>query len=100
MVCLLSGASFVAQGQAAPAPKIFPEPREIEARSSRFTLDPLRRPRRCPIRPLRNDVELSQFLVAELVDKHGLALKTLQVSKLPDTGHFILMGDDEEPFCP
>jgi hypothetical protein len=50
-----------------------------------------------PRQASRGDRELSQFLVAELVDKHGLALKTLPVSKLPDAGSFILMGTMENP---
>src|SRR5271157_425098 len=37
---VLPWACFLAQGQTAPASKIFPEPREIEARSGRFALDP------------------------------------------------------------
>ena len=93
---VLPWACFLAQGQTAPASKIFPEPREIEARSGRFALDPSV-PLLVPDKATRNDVELGQFLVAELVDKHGLALKTLQVSKMPGTGPFILMGTMKNP---
>jgi len=50
-----------------------------------------------PRQASRQDRELSQILVAELVDRHGLALDTLQVAKLPGTGPFILIGTVENP---
>jgi len=93
---LTSCACLFVNGQTAPAPKIFPEPREIEARNGRFTLEPSV-PELVPRQASQEDGELSQFLVAELVDKHGLALETLQVSKLPVAGPFILIGTAENP---
>jgi hypothetical protein len=43
------------------------------------------------------DSELDQFLVDDLVDKHGLAHKTQEASRLPATGPFIQMGTAEDP---
>ena len=93
---MLSCACFLAQGQAASAPKIFPAPREIEARSGRFTLEPSV-PVLVPAEASPEDFKLAEFLVAELVDKRGLALRTRPASKLPPTGPFILIGTVGNP---
>jgi hypothetical protein len=82
---VLSCACLFANGQGAVVPKIFPEPREVEARRGRLTLEPSV-PVLVPTEASREDLELGQLLVADLVDKHGLALKALQASKLPATG--------------
>jgi hypothetical protein len=85
-----------ASGQTAAGAKIFPESREVEARSGRFTLEPSV-PVLLPAQASPDDIELAQFLVADLVDKHGLALKTQQASALPTAGPFILMGAVTNP---
>ena len=93
---VVSCACFCAQGQTALGPKIFPEPREVEARAGHFTLDPSV-PVLLPDQASPEDLELGRFLVANLVDKHGLALQTRPASKLPATGRFILMGTVKNP---
>jgi len=93
---LLSCAGLLANGQTTVGTKIFPEPREVEARSGRFALEPSV-PVVVPDGASPEDLELRQFLVGDLVDKHALALKTQQASKLPATGPFILMGTLENP---
>ena len=93
---VLSCACLLANGQTAVGPRIFPEPREVEARSGRFTLEPSV-PVLIPSEASREDLELGRFLVAGLADKHGLALTTRRVSNLPAMGPFILMGTVGNP---
>ena len=93
---VLACACFFANGQTAVGAKIFPEPREVEARGGRFTLKPSV-PILLPAQASPEDIELAQFLMAELVDKHALALKTQRASTLPATGPFILMGAVTNP---
>src|SRR5208282_5701606 len=87
---LLLWSGLCAKGHAATWPPIFPTPREVEARSEVFSLDPSV-PILVPQAASPEDLALAQFLTRELSDKHGLAFKTRSASALPATGSFILM---------
>ncbi len=77
-------------------PLIFPEPREAEARSDRFSLDQSA-PVLLPEEASGEDLLLARFLVAELSDKYGMALETQRTSTVPASGRFILMGSAGSP---
>jgi hypothetical protein len=93
---LLLWSGLCAKGHAATWPLIFPTPREVDARSERFSLDPFV-PILVPQAASLEDLALARFLVAELSDKHGMAFKTRRASALPATGPFILMGGAGNP---
>jgi lysophospholipase L1-like esterase len=82
--------------QAVARPLIFPAPREIEARGGSFALEPSV-PVLLPEQASHEDLLLARFLVAELSDKHGLALEMHRTSMLPAGGRFILMGSVKNP---
>jgi hypothetical protein len=93
---LLLGSGLVASGRAVTMPSIFPPPREVQARSERFHLDPSV-PILVPQAASQEDLALVRLLTAELCDKDGLALDTHSTSALPATGRFILIGGPENP---
>ena len=93
---LLLWSGLCAKSHAATWPSIFPTPREVEARSERFSLDPSI-PILVPQAASHEDLALAQFLTRELSDKHGLAFKTHSASALPATGPVILMGGAGNP---
>jgi hypothetical protein len=94
LLLLCSGLS--ATRHAVAQPLIFPEPREVEARSERFSLEPPV-PVLLPKETSGQDLLLARFLVAELSDRHGVALETQRTSTVPPRGRFILMGSAGNP---
>jgi hypothetical protein len=77
-------------------PRIFPEPREVEWRRDRFSLDPSTAVV-LPKEASAADLFLARSLVAELSDKHSISLKTQRTANLPASGPFILMGSNSNP---
>ena len=77
-------------------PQIFPEPREVEWRRDRFSLDPPA-PVVLPAEASTADLFLARSLVAELRDKHGVPITTQRITTLPASGRFILMGSNSNP---
>ena len=77
-------------------PLIFPEPREVEDRGESFALE-ASAPVLVPEQASQEDLLLARLLVAELSDKHGLALQMHRTSALPASGGFILMGSLKNP---
>jgi hypothetical protein len=94
LLLLYSGLS--ATRLAVARPLIFPEPREVEARSDRFSLEQSV-PVLLPKEASGDDLLLARFLVAELSDRHGVALETKRTSTVPAGGRFILMGSVGNP---
>jgi Glycosyl hydrolase family 20, domain 2/Glycosyl hydrolase family 20, catalytic domain len=88
---LLLWAGVPALCQPLSPPRIFPDPREATWSKESFLLDAnvliL-----VPEKPSPEDLRLARFLVAELSDQHGVALRVRQAAALPGTGRFILMG--------
>lgn len=83
-------------------PLIFPFPQEISVQNESFELNEntvIIIPRRAS----ENDLFLAKFMVSELVDKFGLAVKIENYSVLPDNKPFILIGSIDNPlvkdFC-
>ena len=101
MHCTLSALPLVCLGLFGAPPAvadspIFPPPREAEVQSQRFSME---QPAQVlvPERASEEDLLLARSLVAELSDKHGVALQVQQASALPATGRFILMGTAGNP---
>ena len=93
---LLLFSSLSANGQTAAEPSIFPEPREMQRSGGVFSLVPSV-PILVPATASEGELRLAHFLMADLADKHGVALLTQPASTLPSTGPFILMGSAENP---
>jgi len=68
----------------------------MERRGGTFSLVPSV-PILVPATASDSELRLAHFLMADLADKHGLALLAQPASTLPSTGSFILMGDAENP---
>src|SRR5215831_1045206 len=77
-------------------PRIFPEPREVELRRNRFSLDPSAAVV-LPKEASAADLFLARSLVAELSDKHRISLKKQRTANLPASGPFILIGSNTNP---
>ena len=75
----------------AEPPLIFPLPQQVELGEGSFILDESV-PILLPQNATDADVALSRFLVRELSDKYGVALRIVRVFQLPHKGKFILMG--------
>ena len=80
----------------ASGPLVFPAPRHIEIRAEELKLDGS-----VPIllaqRPSADDLFLARFLMAELSDRYGLALRAQEAASLPERGPFLLMGSISNP---
>ena len=75
---------------------IFPYPQKIQLTEASFTLDE-KITILTPQKPADNDIFLASFLIRELSDKYGIALKTVKSDALPDKGRFVLMGRFDNP---
>lgn len=81
---------------AAESPVIFPLPQEIEEHGNHFVLDE-QVAIVIPESARDNDRSLARFLSAELAERHGLGLRTVNVGQLPPDKRFILMGSISNP---
>ncbi len=79
---------------AAASAAVFPKPREIDLRDAGLELD-----ERVPILAgeRAEDLFLARFLMAELAERHGLALRVERARALPAKGPFILIGSLRNP---
>ncbi len=93
--CLLF-LSFISISLAGEKPLIFPIPQEIEVSGYNFELDE-NTSILVPKTTSENDLLLARFLVRELSDKYGLALKIERRSDLPPVKSVILMGTIDNP---
>ncbi|MGH9839220.1 MAG: glycoside hydrolase family 20 zincin-like fold domain-containing protein, partial [Blastocatellia bacterium] len=88
--------SFCRSAFASDLPAIFPLPQEIELLENHFNLDEqtsILLPAKAP----EKDRFLARFLVAELSDRYGLAVKVVTVQRLPASQPFILIGSIANP---
>lgn len=92
LLCSTLSATRLAVGR----PPIFPEPRQADVHSDRFSLEQSV-PVLLPQEASEGDLLLARFLVAELSDKHGIVLQTQRISVLPASGRFILLGAAGNP---
>jgi hypothetical protein len=77
-------------------PPIYPPPREIELGGEALALTE-EAPVLLPERASAEDRRLARFLVAELAEKHGLAVRTRTVRALPPGGPYLLAGALSNP---
>lgn len=96
MVAWLILLSFCRSASASDLPVIFPLPQEIELLENHFNLDE-QTSILLPTGASEKDRFLARFLVAELSDRYGLAVKTAPVSRLPTGQPFILIGSIANP---
>ncbi len=86
----------------AERPLIFPFPQQMELTSSGFALDETMTII-VPADAARNDMFLARFLVRELSDRFGLAVRIEQVSDIPSGRKVVIMGKFDNPlvskFC-
>jgi hypothetical protein len=97
-VAISAGVAFVLCAARLPAadPTVFPKPRSITILAENLKLGE-KVPILLPGQPSAGDLLLAQLLTAELSDHFGVALHTKQVSALPTSGSFILMGTAANP---
>ncbi|MBG0860030.1 MAG: beta-N-acetylhexosaminidase [Bacteroidales bacterium] len=81
---------------ASERPLIFPLPQRIQLTDEAFILDETISVI-IPTDISKNDIFLARFLIRELSDKYGIALKLEQVRELPDNKRFVLMGRFDNP---
>lgn len=82
--------------RAAERPLIFPSPQKIQLTNEEFILDETISII-VPHGMNENDLFLARFLVRELSDRYGIALRIKQMDMLPESGRFILMGKFDSP---
>ena len=82
----------IADGQ----PVIFPLPQEMEVLDNHFKLDE-KTLIILPEKPSENDLFLARFLVGELSDRYGLAVKIERISRLPYGNSAVLIGSIDNP---
>jgi hypothetical protein len=75
---------------------VFPKPREIDLRDGAFALRESV-PIVVPANASTEDMFLARSLMAELSERHGIALRVERVRTLPSAGNFILMGSLRNP---
>jgi len=93
--CLLL-LSFTSTSVTGEKPLIFPIPQEMEVLGYNFELDE-NTSILIPQNTSENDLLLARFLVRELSDKYGLALKIECTSDLPHGKNVIVMGTIDNP---
>ncbi len=93
---LLSAFIFSLKINAESKTLIFPLPQKIQLTEASFTLDE-KITILTPQKPGDNDIFLASFLIRELSDKYGIALKTVKSDALPAKGRFVLMGRFDNP---
>ncbi len=90
----LSGSGFATGGPGRPL--VFPVPQEIQVLQANFPLDE-QVPIALPVKAASSDLFLARFLLGELTDRYGLALKTRRFAILPTDKRLILMGSITNP---
>ena len=98
---LLGSALFLAQVAATGSVRadnaaIFPLPQEMELSEGRFPFNDQTKIL-VPQFADAGDLKLARFLVRELSDKYGVALKICHAAKLPDAGNVVVMGTIDNP---
>ena len=91
--CLLS-ACF--QSRAFGQVRVYPEPQQLEVLDTGFLLDH-QAVIVLPLKASENDSSLARFLMTELADRYGLAIKAERFAKLSTDRHAILMGSIANP---
>lgn len=95
---LCTGVLILAAANAYPSvvTPIFPIPQEMELSDQGFVLDASVRIL-LPIEPTDEDLLVARELMAEASDRYGVALPTVRVSTLPETGRSIVLGARSNP---
>ncbi len=75
---------------------IFPLPQQIQVTETRFVLDETISII-VPLHPDKNDIFLARFLVRELSDKYGIAVKIEPRKDIPDGRKIVVMGRFDNP---
>ena len=75
-------------------PLIFPIPQHMEVNKDVFNLDETVTIV-IPPNATGKDISLANFLVRELSDKYGMALKIETLSEIPKTGKVVVMGTSD-----
>jgi len=101
LIMILTGAFFsglcLSSGSGATQKTlIFPIPQKIQLTEDSFDLDE-KITIIIPQNAGKNDIFLARFLVRELSDKYGIALKIQQMPDIPVSGKFVLMGRFDNP---
>ncbi len=84
---LLAGQFTLAAGK----PLVFPIPQQMALTSESFTVDEAVTIL-LPETPSVQDQNLARELVRELSDRYGKALRIMEMSEIPETGKYIIMG--------
>ena len=93
---LLSAFIFSPGMKAETKTVIFPVPQKIQLTEASFDLDE-KITILTPGEPGKNDIFLASFLIRELSDKYGIALKAVPAKEIPVTGRYVLMGRFDNP---
>ena len=96
MMIVLFSLLFSVNVTSAERPLIFPFPQQMELTSSGFALDETMTII-VPADAARNDMFLARFLVRELSDKFGMAVRIEQVSDIPSGRKVVIMGKFDNP---
>jgi hypothetical protein len=84
------------QLSAAAKTLIFPIPQQLQLTSDNFALDE-KMSIVVPSGMSKNDIFLARFLVRELSDKYGIAIKIEQLSEIPSGRRVVIMGRFDNP---
>lgn len=96
MIIILNLSGHCLTAKANEHPMIFPLPQSMEVSEGYFELNE-KTLILVPQKASDSDLFLAHFLIAELGDKYGLAMKTQFTSKLPSDKQFILIGSINNP---
>ena len=96
LLCYAVTAGLLTDAFAADEPVIFPLPQEISLTGASFEIDDKVRII-VPDQASDNDFFLARFLVGEISDKYGIALRVKPSSQLSDHKPYILMGTIHNP---